>query len=327
MFTWKTASYSPLKFDNWTLDDKKNAQNFHPNKGALTKCCVNTLYRHMHPQTSRQPQSAVTLWGQSTDNGPTPSQQCFLWPNKIIKRLSDCFPLFQCLFELGWRWMQPRRRQTWQCEQQQSGARHHFTPVLQFTVQSASLKENILEWWEGLPIRVPNTKGWFGALSCLTGLATKWRWMACVGRSRQGARYIVSTCQSSCRNKSETNAIAEWRDKNRKRGKKREGDVFKTSLNRCTFTVTQRHKWSPLKRRAVFYQRTGQRNQQFCDSSFEGFLLFGVECWGVCGALAAEAIWVSSTSKVGQLVPVPLLMCWRGALCGGLRARLKGLRS
>lgn len=85
--------------------------------------------------------------------------------------------------------------------------------------------------------------------------------------------------------------------------------------------------WSPLKRRAVFYQRTGQRNQQFCDSSFEGFLLFGVECWGVCGALAAEAIWVSSTSKVGQLVPVPLLMCWRGALCRGLRARLKGLRS
>lgn len=83
----------------------------------------------------------------------------------------------------------------------------------------------------------------------------------------------------------------------------------------------------PFEERAVFYQRTGQRNQQFCDSSFEGFLLFGVECWGVCGALAAEAIWVSSTSKVGQLVPVPLLMCWRGALCGGLRAQLKGLRS
>ncbi len=34
---------------------------------------------------------------------------------------------------------------TLNCEQQQSGARHHFTPVLQFTVQSASLKENILE--------------------------------------------------------------------------------------------------------------------------------------------------------------------------------------
>lgn len=83
----------------------------------------------------------------------------------------------------------------------------------------------------------------------------------------------------------------------------------------------------PFEERAVFYQRTGQRNPQFCNSSFEGFLLFGVECWGVCGALAAEAIWVSSTSKVGQLVPVPLLMCWRGALCGGLRARLKGLRS
>lgn len=108
---------------------------------------------------------------------------------------------------------------------------------------------------------------------------------------------------------------------------RREGDVFKTSLNGCTFTVTQRNKWSPLKRRAVFYQRTGQRNQQFCDSSFEGFLLFVLECWGVCGALAAEAIWVSSTSKVGQLVPVPLLMCWRGALCRGLRAWLKGLRS
>lgn len=148
---------------------------------------------------------------QNTDNSPTPSQQCFLWPNKIIKRLSGCFSLFQCLFELGWHWMQPRRRQTWQCEQQQSGARHDFTPVLQFTVQSASLKENILEWWEGLSIRVPNTKGWFGTLSCLTGLATKWRWMACVGRSRQGARYIVSTCHSSCRNKSETNAITEWR--------------------------------------------------------------------------------------------------------------------
>lgn len=114
---------------------------------------------------------------------------------------------------------------------------------------------------------------------------------------------------------------------NRKRGKKREGDVFKTSLNRCTFPVTQRNKRSSLKRRAVFYQKMGQRNQQFCNSSFEGFLLFGVDCWGVCGALAAEAIWVSSTSKVGQLVPVPLLMCWRGALCGGLRARLKGLRS
>lgn len=36
--------------------------------------------------------------------------------------------------------------------------------------------------------------------------------------------------------------------------------------------------------------------------------MFGVENWGVCGALAAEAIWISSTSKVGQLVPVPLLM-------------------
>lgn len=83
----------------------------------------------------------------------------------------------------------------------------------------------------------------------------------------------------------------------------------------------------PFEGRAVFYQRTGQRDQQFCDSSFEGFLLSAVECWGVCGELAAEAIWVSSTSKVGQLVPVPLLMCWRGALCGGLRARLKGLRS
>lgn len=161
----------------------------------------------------------------------------------------------------------------------------------------------------------------------LMGLATKWRWMACVGRSRQGVRYIVSTCQSSCGNKSETNAIAEWRDKNRKRGEKREGDVFKTSLNRCTFTVTQRNKWNPLKGELCFTKGPEQRNQQFCDSSFEGFLLFGVECWGVCGALAAEAIWVSSTSKVGQLVPVPLLMCWRGALCGGLRARLKGLRS
>lgn len=117
------------------------------------------------------------------------------------------------------------------------------------------------------------------------------------------------------------------RQKSKSAARKREGDVLKTSLNGCTFTVTQRNKWKPLKGELCFYQRTEQRNQQFCDSSFEGFLLFGVECWGVCGALAAEAIWVSSTSKVGQLVPVPLLMCWRGALCGGLRARLKGLRS
>lgn len=135
--------------------------------------------------------------------------------------------------------------------------------------------------------------------------------------------YLSVLSQEEKRNQ----AIAEWRDKNREHSTRREGDVFKTSLNRCTFTVTQRNKWSPLKGRTVFYQKTGQRNQQFCDSSFEGFLLFGVEYWGVCGALAAEAIWVSSTSKVGQLVPVPLLMCWRGALCGGLRARLKGLRS
>lgn len=137
---------------------------------------------------------------ESADNSATPSQQCFLLPNKIIKRLSGCSPFFQYLFELGWRWMQQRRRQTWQCEQQQSGARHHFTPVLQFTVQSTRLKENILEWSVGLAIRVQNTKGWFGTLSCLTGLATKWRQMTCVGRSCQGARYIVVTCQLSHRN-------------------------------------------------------------------------------------------------------------------------------
>jgi len=83
-------------------------------------------------------------------------------------------------------------------------------------------------------------KGRFGAVACLPGLATKWRRMACVGRSCQGASYIVSTCQSSCGSKSETNASAEWRDKNRKRGKKGEGDVFKTSLNGCTFTVTKK---------------------------------------------------------------------------------------
>lgn len=117
-------------------------------------------------ETHKQADSHSLQWRyerRSADNAPTPSQQCFLWPHKIIKRLWGCFPLLQRLFELGWCWMQPRRRQTWQCEQQQSGARHHFTPALQFTVQSASLRENISEWWEGLPIRVPNTKGWFGA--------------------------------------------------------------------------------------------------------------------------------------------------------------------
>ena len=147
-----------------------------------------------------------------------------------------------------------------------------------------------------------------------------------LGEARGAWRLLVSPPRGK---KSETEPIAEWRDRNRERAAagEREGDVLKTSLNGCTFTVTQRNKWSPLRGRAVFYQRTGQRNQQFWDSSFEGFLLLGVECWGVCGALAAEAIWVSSTSKVGQLVPVPLLMCWRGALRGGLRARLKGLRS
>lgn len=48
---------------------------------------------------------------------------------------------------------------------------------------------------------------------------------------------------------------------------------------------------------------------------------------GLMAGLAAEAIWLSSTSKVGQLVPVAPLMCWRGAHGGGSRARLKGLRS
>ena len=124
--------------------------------------CKYITYTHTHTCIHKRACSHSLEWHyerQSADNGPTPSQQCFLWPNKIIKRLWGCFPLSQPLFELGWCWMQPRRRQTWQCERQQSGARHHFTPVLQFTVQSASLKENILEWWEGLPIRVPNTKG------------------------------------------------------------------------------------------------------------------------------------------------------------------------
>lgn len=218
--------------------------------------------------------------------------------------------------------MQQRRRQTWQCEQQQSGARHHFTPILQFTVQSARLKENIFEWSEGLLIRVQNTKGWFGDLSWLTRLATKWRWM--VRRKVSPRQRVHSGCFRRNKNLTEPSLNGET---NRERGMRRVGDVWKTCLNRCTFTVTQRKKWSPLRRRVLFYQRTGWRNQQFCDSSFEGFLLFGVKCWGVCGMLAAEAMWVSSTSKVGQLVPVPLLMCWRGALCGGLRARLKGLRS
>lgn len=104
------------------------------------------------------------------------------------------------------------------------------------------------------------------------------------------------------------------------------GDVSKTSLNGRTFTVAQRNKWTPLSE-GTCCRETGN----FSDSPFEGFPLFGVEClegwwwrqrrrwcwcwWCLveggeyCGALAAEAIWVSSTSKVGQLVPVPLLMC------------------
>lgn len=153
----------------------------------------------------------------------------------------------------------------------------------------------------------------------------------------------ATTCQSSCRggNKSETNAIAEWvREKSKaRRGKEAwggrggggggggGGDVSKTSLNGHTFTVAQRNKWTPLSEETCC-RETGN----FSNSPFEGFPLFGVEClegwrrrrqwrqwwcwcwWclvegGYCGALAAEAIWVSSTSKVGQLVPVPLLMC------------------
>lgn len=173
--------------------------------------------------------------------------------------------------------MQPRRRQTWQCERQQSGARHHFTPVLQFTVQSAILKENILEWWGRITDTCAEYKG---VIWRLTGLATKWRRMACVGRSRQGARYIVSSCQSSCRNKSETNAIAEWRDKNRKRGEKREGDVSKTSLNRCTFTVTQRNKWSPLKRELCFTKGLGRETSNFAILLLKVFFCLG---WSVGG--------------------------------------------
>ena len=38
------------------------------------------------------------------------------------------------------------------------------------------------------------------------------------------------------------------------------------------------------------------------------FFCSGWSVEGVCGALAAEAIWISIASKVGQLVPVPLLM-------------------
>lgn len=122
----------------------------------------------------------------------------------------------------------------------------------------------------------------------LTGWATKWRWMACVGRSRQGARYIVSTCQSSCGNKSETNAFAEWRDKNRKRGEKREGDVFKTSLNRCTFTVTQRNKWSPLKAELCFTKGLGRETSNFAILLLKVFFCL---CWSVGGGLWRTGSW------------------------------------
>lgn len=117
----------------------------------------------------------------------------------------------------------------------------------------------------------------------LTRLATKWRRMACVGRSRQGASYIVSTCQSFRRNKSETNAIAEWQDKNRKYWEKREGDVFKTSLNRRTFTVTQRNKWNPLKRELCFSKGLGRETSNFAILLLKVFFCLG---WSVGGFVA-----------------------------------------
>lgn len=98
---------------------------------------------------------------------------------------------------------------------------------------------------------------------------------------------------------------------------KRKGAMFwKQALNRGTFTVTQRRKWS------LFEDVFNQKHRAHKPAIFSILLLKDFLCsgWSVWG-FVAEAIWVSSTSKVGQLVPVPLLMCWRGALSGGSRAQ------
>lgn len=88
---------------------------------------------------------------------------------------------------------------------------------------------------------------------------------------------------------------------------KREGDVFKTRMNRCTFTVR------PFQQRAVSPKGLGRETSNFAILLLKVFFCLGWSVGsgvgGVCSTLAAEAIWVSSTSKVGQLVPVPLLMC------------------
>lgn len=125
-------------------------------------------------------------WAQTT-----PSLRSFLRTNKIIKRLSDCFPVFQRLFELGWRLLRRRRQQTWQCEQQQSGGTLHHSTNSQFKARG---------WRKFFRTigRITDTrrgeKGRSGALLCLKGAATKWRWMGSVGRSHQSVRYTVSTC-------------------------------------------------------------------------------------------------------------------------------------
>lgn len=107
--------------------------------------------------------------------------------------------------------------------------------------------------------------------------------------------------------KSETNAIAEWREQNRKEmagGEGAEGGVTTAKLQH--FTKKQSGGFCAT-RSSIFHYLF----LKVCPRLLTLSVLAAaaeVEA-GLMARLAAEAIWLSSTSKVGQLVPVAPLMC------------------
>lgn len=91
------------------------------------------------------------------------------------------------------------------------------------------------------------------------------------------------------------------------RKRRREGGVAKAKLGRTVYSRTKTHAGGFCATRAAIFN--------FCFFFFPRLLVLlvlaadvEVEA-GLAARLAAEAIWLSSTSKVGQLVPVAPLMC------------------
>lgn len=121
-----------------------------------------------------------------------------------------------------------------------------------------------------------------------------------------GSRAVAGEVSRRGRGRALEKMKSEWRGRNRKETSGGDGGVAKAKLKQ--FTVAQRSKLAAFVRRDLPLSTVCFR--KVCPRLLTLAVLAAaaVEA-GPMARLAAEAIWLSSTSKVGQLVPVAPLMC------------------